>query len=247
MVAPAPLMRSRTFVIIYRIVLFIFIMFLLPFVTLAVVNYKIIVALKLSSRLRRLMIPGPPRRDKQTTLTLRSNEDFVCKFITSRKSSTKEASDRHEEGITVMLVAIVTEFLLFNFLAFANNVLELIFESFASSKYFQLLVEVSTLLVNLNGATTIIIYLIFGSKYRNVFRKIVGRAFNSLTRRQKSWKSKEDCQANEVTVLIMSNGDGIVKKRTMPRANSSVTLVNSNAFTQNGTFVLLNHDEAAMI
>uniref|UniRef100_A0A0M3IS66 G-protein coupled receptors family 1 profile domain-containing protein n=1 Tax=Ascaris lumbricoides TaxID=6252 RepID=A0A0M3IS66_ASCLU len=146
-----------------------------------------------------------------------------------------------------MLVAIVTEFLLFNFLAFANNVLELIFESFANSKYFQLLVEVSTLLVNLNGATTIIIYLIFGSKYRNVFRKIVGTAFNSLARRQKSWKSKENCHPNEVTLLIMSNEDGVIKKRSTPPANSSVTLVNSNAFTQNGTFVLLNHDEAAMI
>ncbi|KAJ1356899.1 hypothetical protein KIN20_014862 [Parelaphostrongylus tenuis] len=70
-----------------------------------------------------------------------------------------------------MLVAITTEFLLFNLLAFANNVLELT-GAYGHSQLETLLVEVSALLVNINGASTIVIYLVFGSKYRSIFMQI---------------------------------------------------------------------------
>ncbi|KHN73729.1 FMRFamide receptor [Toxocara canis] len=247
MVAPAPLMRSHTFVIVYRIVLFIFVMFLLPFVTLTVVNYKIIIALKLSSRLRFRMTSRCEEYEVPPELAKTGNNShsvghFNTERIVHQKAAMKEASKRREEGITVMLVAIVTEFLLFNFLAFANNVLELVFESFAASRYFQLLVEVSTLLVNLNGATTIVIYLVFGSKYRAVFKKIASKAFICLTNHQKpAYNSTLNGHPNEVTVLIMSNGDGAIKRRSFTALSSTVSLVHENVVTQNGTFVLVNH------
>ncbi|VDN56079.1 unnamed protein product [Dracunculus medinensis] len=127
--SPAPLIQNYDFIIAYRIVLFIVVVFLIPFVTLTIVNFKIIEALQSSAKLVLLI----------------------------------------SYGITVMLVAIISEFLLFNVLSFVNNIVELIFHS----SYFQFLVELSTVLVNLNGATTIIIYLIFGSKYRTVFFEVL--------------------------------------------------------------------------
>ncbi|KAE9549207.1 hypothetical protein FO519_007587 [Halicephalobus sp. NKZ332] len=98
------------------------------------------------------------------------------KIVSTLKTSNNGAADgvegvrqRKEHGITVMLVAMVTGFLLFNMLAFFNNILELTGEY---SESYTFLIELSTLLVNLNGATTIIIYLAFGTKYRNVFLKV---------------------------------------------------------------------------
>lgn len=72
-----------------------------------------------------------------------------------------------------MLVAMVTGFLFFNFLAIFNNVLELLLHQFhLSETLYALLVEVSTILVNLNACVTIVIYLVFGTKFRQVFFKV---------------------------------------------------------------------------
>lgn len=51
MVSPAPLIQNYDFIIAYRIVLFIVVVFLIPFVTLTIVNFKIIEALQSSAKL----------------------------------------------------------------------------------------------------------------------------------------------------------------------------------------------------
>lgn len=72
-----------------------------------------------------------------------------------------------EQNISLMLVAIMTFFMLFNVLAFINNVMELI-GAYSASFIETLLVEISALLVNLWGACTILVYIAFSSKYRKV-------------------------------------------------------------------------------
>ncbi|KHJ82919.1 hypothetical protein OESDEN_17386 [Oesophagostomum dentatum] len=104
-----------------------------------------------------------------------------------------------------MLVAITTEFLLFNLLAFANNVLELT-GAYGHSQLETLLVEVSALLVNINGASTIVIYLIFGSKYRTLFVQLLERAgIQICTRRKKSLCASHP--PYETTQLLDSRND----------------------------------------
>ena len=105
-------------------------------------------------------------------------------------------SERKEHGITIMLVAMVTGFLLFNLLAFFNNILELAGEH---SDSFTILIELSTLLVNLNGATTIIIYLTFGTKYRTVFLKVCSSCCFCCCKSEKSLKFNLHSSFNPAT------------------------------------------------
>lgn len=51
-------------------------------------------------------------------------------------------NEKKENGVTVMLVAITTEFLLFNLIAFANNIIEL-----SNIRFFQ---DIETLLVEVS-------------------------------------------------------------------------------------------------
>lgn len=82
-------------------------------------------------------------------------------------------TERKDNSVTIMLVAIVCNFLAFTSLAFINNIIEIlqnfqiINETFNST--YTVLVEISNLMVDINSASTIIIYLVFGSKYRSIF------------------------------------------------------------------------------
>uniref|UniRef100_A0AC35F684 G-protein coupled receptors family 1 profile domain-containing protein n=1 Tax=Panagrolaimus sp. PS1159 TaxID=55785 RepID=A0AC35F684_9BILA len=105
----------------------------------------------------------------------------------------------------------VTGFLLFNLLAFFNNILELAGEH---SDSFTILIELSTLLVNLNGATTIIIYLTFGSKYRTVFLKCAKSILQCLgCSKLLRQNSTEKLIPNEQTFLIVSSQADIIERR----------------------------------
>lgn len=79
---------------------------------------------------------------------------------------------RKENSITIMLVAMVTGFIYFNMLAFVNNIFELLDFHTIITGYYTLMVEGSTFLVCINGASTIIIYLLFSSKYRIIASKV---------------------------------------------------------------------------
>ncbi|KAK6039567.1 hypothetical protein COOONC_22928 [Cooperia oncophora] len=131
--------------------------------------------------MRRMMTMHPRKKRESTPITvdtLTTVADSAPKTVSMgtfpESGSISATNDRKENGVTVMLVAITSEFLLFNLLAFANNVLELT-GAYGHTQLETLLVEVSALLVNINGASTIVIYLIFGSKYRAIFIQLLQR------------------------------------------------------------------------
>ncbi|VDM99493.1 unnamed protein product [Thelazia callipaeda] len=100
------------------------------------------------------------------------------------------------QAITIMLVLIVTQFLVYNSIAFTNNILDF---------HFQLLIELSTIFANLNGATTIIYYFVLGTKYRRVGRQIIRRLMNYLFCSKKAQNNPSGQTYNNVTTKIYNN------------------------------------------
>ncbi|TKR69199.1 hypothetical protein L596_021383 [Steinernema carpocapsae] len=204
-VLPTNFMMNSTYTIVYRNVAFIVVMFLIPFITLTIVNCRIISTLRDSNKLRRAMTYKTKSREfsskvKRYDKRLGSDVSYMNGVKSGEVIACQQAnSERKEHGVTVMLVAIVTEFLIFNALAFANNILELYSEQSVASDYYTALVETSTLMVNLNGATTIVIYLAFGSKYRSIFVKMFSKVARKF-RRQRTL-----CNVNETSVLVVTS------------------------------------------
>ncbi|CAD6196058.1 unnamed protein product [Caenorhabditis auriculariae] len=179
LVNPTALMLDSTYTVFYRNGAYTLVMFFLPFAILSYVNLRIIATLQMSHNMRREMtkcqrIRRDPTAPSETVIMKQDG----CTVTSIESSANSNANDRKENGVTVMLVAITTEFLLFNLLAFATNIIELMKDhltEFFGSGYSNaetLLVEVSSLFVNFNGASTIAVYLIFGSKYRAVFSRV---------------------------------------------------------------------------
>uniref|UniRef100_A0A1I7YMA4 G_PROTEIN_RECEP_F1_2 domain-containing protein n=1 Tax=Steinernema glaseri TaxID=37863 RepID=A0A1I7YMA4_9BILA len=221
-VLPTKFMLDPTYTIAYRNVAFIVVMFLVPFITLTIVNCRIISTLRSSNKLRRSMtytktkglqlsIPRRKRFDKRSGSDASTNGIRSGEMIVSQHGN----AERKEHGVTVMLVAIVTEFLIFNALAFANNILELYSEQSVASDYYTALVETSTLMVNLNGATTIVIYLAFGSKYRSIFVKMFSRLYRRIRR------ERPLCHANETSVLVVTSQVELQGSTCMFRGSSA--------------------------
>lgn len=105
----------------------------------------------------------------------------------------------------MMLLAVVAGFLAFNSLAFMNNILEILLtldvlpEGFYS--FYTTLVEIGNLLVNVNSASTIFIYLCFGSKYRSIFLRYWRRVIK-LSARKKALS--DTAVLNETTFLVVT-------------------------------------------
>ncbi|VDP06273.1 unnamed protein product [Heligmosomoides polygyrus] len=182
-VYPTDLMVDSVYTVVYRNAAYTMVMFFLPFAILTFVNLRIIGTLRSSYRMRRMMTMRPRKKRDGAAITVdavtasaQSTSHMAALNASSSNgaSSAANGTKRKENGVTVMLVAITTEFLLFNLLAFANNVLELT-GAYGHSQLETVLVEVSALLVNVNGASTIVIYLIFGSKYRAIFTQLLQR------------------------------------------------------------------------
>lgn len=183
-VYPTDLMVDSVYTVVYRNAAYTMVMFFLPFAILTFVNLRIIGTLRSSYRMRRMMTMRPRKKRDGAAITVdavtasaQSTSHMAALNASSSNGASSAAngtSERKENGVTVMLVAITTEFLLFNLLAFANNVLELT-GAYGHSQLETVLVEVSALLVNVNGASTIVIYLIFGSKYRAIFTQLLQR------------------------------------------------------------------------
>ncbi|VDL75908.1 unnamed protein product [Nippostrongylus brasiliensis] len=159
--------------------------------------------------MRRMMTMHPRKKQDGAvvaaeSITLSQSTSHIV-TMTANSVSGPANTDRKENGVTVMLVAITTEFLLFNLLAFANNVLELT-GAYGHSQLETLLVEVSALLVNINGASTIVIYLIFGSKYRTIFVQLLQSVGITVCKPRK--KSMYTSQPHyETTQLLDSKND----------------------------------------
>ncbi|CAL2044561.1 unnamed protein product [Caenorhabditis brenneri] len=190
-VYPTALMMNNVYTLIFRNAAYTIVMFFLPFAVLTYVNLRIIATLQQSYKMRKAMTTSRTKRSDSTipTDTIVTTKIDGYSAVVPVESGTGGSgimmggsnggsvkNEKKENGVTVMLVAITTEFLLFNLIAFANNIIEL-----SNIRFFQdietLLVELSTFLVNVNGASTIIIYLIFGSKYRNVFIRLIRNHF----------------------------------------------------------------------
>ncbi|CAI4224666.1 unnamed protein product [Auanema sp. JU1783] len=239
-VIPTELMVDGFYTVVYRNGAYTLVMFFFPFAILTFVNLRIIGTLRNSYKMRRQMTMHPRKKKDvvpSTAETISSingnNSSSVTTNVliqqngTAHHSGSSQANDRKENGVTVMLVAITTEFLAFNLLAFANNILELT-GAFGQSALETLLVEVSALLVNINGASTIIIYMIFSSKYRNVFLRIVAR-IGTIFCGERKLSFLSGIQQFETTQLIdskldqndtknwkssrRSNGDSVYKQR----------------------------------
>jgi hypothetical protein len=103
-----------------------------------------------------------------------------------------------------MLLAVVAGFLAFNALAFINNILEILMslhvlpEQF--SPFYTTLVEIGNLMVNANSASTIFIYLCFGSKYRGIFL----RYWRRMVKLSGNKAMSDTAVLNETTFLVVT-------------------------------------------
>ncbi|CAB3398313.1 unnamed protein product [Caenorhabditis bovis] len=225
MIYPTPLMINNIYTLVYRNAAYTIIMFFLPFTILTYVNLRIIATLQQSYKMRREMANVRSKRDSTVPA-----ETIITKLegyapITSIETNCSN-NERKENGVTIMLVAITTEFLLFNLLAFANNIIEL-----SNKRFFQeietLLVELSTFLVNVNGASTIIVYLIFGSKYRNVFIRLL-RVYLGINLCKGDKRSMYASQAHFETTQLLDNTSRLERYKSSVKRTDMSSFRNSS-------------------
>ncbi|GMT10887.1 hypothetical protein PFISCL1PPCAC_2184, partial [Pristionchus fissidentatus] len=214
------------------------VMFVLPFTILIFVNVKIVLTLRSSHRLRRQMTqrnPGKAASIQIENCPMKGQEKGKRKKIFKRNLSVAcEKEDFPSNGnstppngaapipvaagcnkkessqnISVMLLAITCQFLSFNLLAFIHNMIEIMTTHSGSISFAEtMLTELSTFLVNLNCASTIVIYLKFGSKYRIVFLKMFSSCRFFSSKRPPS----PHCATNNDTTLLISHGSSIRNK-----------------------------------
>ncbi|CAI5452082.1 unnamed protein product [Caenorhabditis angaria] len=206
-IQPTSLMINNVYTLIYRNAAYQIVMFFLPFAVLTYVNLRIIATLQQSYKMRREMTTPRVKKDSTvpiaTETVLTKIEGYSTVVAVDNNNTAAAQNDRKENGVTIMLVAITTEFLLFNLIAFANNIIELSNIRIFFQDVETLLVEVSTFLVNVNGASTIIIYLIFGSKYRAVFMRLIQKYLRIKTCEDK--KRPMYSQAHFETTQLLEN------------------------------------------
>lgn len=146
------LLANRIYFVGYYVIAYSIVMFVVPFPILIVATVLIITTLRTAS-VRRKKIAGVGQ---------------------SRQTLTQ--SEQNEMTTTLMLLAVVAMFLLCNLLAFVNNVVDIfiqfdVIESPTFKRHFTTLVEVGNLMVAVNSAATIFIYVSFSTGYRMVFYK----------------------------------------------------------------------------
>ncbi|CAJ0582320.1 unnamed protein product, partial [Mesorhabditis spiculigera] len=205
-VMPTAVMIGPLYTLIYRNAAYTIIMFFLPFAVLIVLNVRIVNTLRMSHRLRRQMTVQQGSSKSRLSGVKPTEGSIIDK---ERKGLQMKGAvvlpERRDHGVTIMLVAMTCEFLLFNLLAFTNNILELI-GAIGTTPLETLLVEVSSLLVNINGASTIVIYMIFGSKYRTIFLKyLAGSGFSRFVSQNAGAPSLFSMGPNETTQLLVTS------------------------------------------
>lgn len=146
------LLASRIYFVGYYVAAYSVVMFVIPFPILIAATVLIITTLRAASlRRKKIAAVGQSRQ----TLT---------------------QSEQNEMTTTLMLLAVVAMFLLCNLLAFVNNVVDIfiqfdVIESSTFKRHFTTLVEVGNLMVAVNSAATIFIYVSFSSGYRLIFNR----------------------------------------------------------------------------
>uniref|UniRef100_A0A914WLN1 G-protein coupled receptors family 1 profile domain-containing protein n=1 Tax=Plectus sambesii TaxID=2011161 RepID=A0A914WLN1_9BILA len=149
--SPSPLLANRVYFVGYYVAAYSVVMFVIPFPVLIVATVLIITTLRAASVRRKKIAGGQSQR-------------------------TLSQSEQNEISTTLMLLAVVGMFLSCNLFAFVNNVVDIfiqfdIIESPTFKRYFTTLIEVGNLMVAVNSAATIFIYVSFSSGYRTVFYK----------------------------------------------------------------------------
>ncbi|CAI4229785.1 unnamed protein product [Auanema sp. JU1783] len=137
------LKTNHTYNVITRCILYTLVMFVIPFIALIIVNWKIIVALKESTRMRNL---HSSRKTNQSRLMhnfrLLRNAKYSelfgkfskLNFNPLRNPSLLKTNGNsvRDRSVTLMLLAIVAIFLCCNCLAFCNNIYEIVRDATAA-------------------------------------------------------------------------------------------------------------------
>ena len=82
--------------------------------------------------------------------------------------------EKKDHNLAVMLLVVVVVFFLCNVLALVSNVLEQ-FVGIETFDGFDQIIQVSNLLVTINSSVNILIYCIFGAKFKSLFMQIFCR------------------------------------------------------------------------
>uniref|UniRef100_A0A1I7V4R2 G_PROTEIN_RECEP_F1_2 domain-containing protein n=2 Tax=Caenorhabditis tropicalis TaxID=1561998 RepID=A0A1I7V4R2_9PELO len=183
------LRQNAKYNLITKCIMYTLIMFIIPFITLIIVNCRIVVALKESTRMR-------------NGQSMKKSTQSPLKTPSLLKTNGNSLRDR---SVTLMLLAIVAIFLCCNCLAFCNNIYDNVqlakrhaqeLNSINQTSYppeieeqpqdyngewsifdewtFDLSVEISNLLISLNSSSSMFVYLIFSSKYRSIIKHWLG-------------------------------------------------------------------------
>ncbi|VDM63729.1 unnamed protein product [Angiostrongylus costaricensis] len=201
------LKSNEIYNIITKCILYTLLMFVIPFVTLIIVNWRIVVTLKQSTRMRNRLSStrysqariihnfGLLKNAKQSEIFGRCAR---LRFKHLRSSGHSKSGSVRDRSVTLMLLAIVVIFLFCNSLAFCNNIYEIVRDTRAhieqnstqptmsitvenktgtfeqNQDMFDFSVELSNILISLNSASSIFVYLVFSSKYRSIVKNWFG-------------------------------------------------------------------------
>uniref|UniRef100_A0A8L7T7T1 G-protein coupled receptors family 1 profile domain-containing protein n=1 Tax=Brugia malayi TaxID=6279 RepID=A0A8L7T7T1_BRUMA len=172
-VRPTMLMFSQAVMITYHIILNMIVKFLIPFIMLTTFNWKIIRTLHLSSLLRRRLHVMNHQIKASDLVCIKDLTDAGNLHIIVHKNKIVKETDKRNKAVTIALVLLVIQFLVYNSIAFTNNILEQISTISSNSFHYRFLTELSTISISLNSATTAIYYLILSSKYQIICKKTV--------------------------------------------------------------------------
>ncbi|VDM99635.1 unnamed protein product, partial [Thelazia callipaeda] len=180
------LQMDHTYGVVMKVITYTLVMFFIPFVTLIIVNLRIILTLKESSDLRAIYTSrkSPSSRQNFKLVLVLSLELYYSCYCSVQSNMEKQQpsncqSSARDTSVTLMLLAIVAMFLTCNGLAFCNNIIEILIfvdkiDSSDSESAFESSVEIANILVSLNSSTSIFIYLILSSKYREIVKTYLG-------------------------------------------------------------------------
>ena len=132
------------------------VMYIVPFVSLAVLNLRIYCQIRQSTKERTKLTRNEQREIGMATMLLGKNPFGLFSVFSLLDTNTKVIFATHISGVVVV-------FFVCNVLALVVNILELM--SIAITP----LTQTSNLLVTLNSSVNFIIYIIYGEKFQRIF------------------------------------------------------------------------------
>ena len=132
------------------------VMYIVPFVSLAVLNLRIYCRIRQSTKERTKLTRNEQREIGMATMLLGKNPFSLFSIFPLLDTNTKVIFATHISGVVVV-------FFVCNVLALVVNILELM--SIAITP----LTQTSNLLVTLNSSVNFIIYIIYGEKFQRIF------------------------------------------------------------------------------